>query len=407
MAALPLRAVQITPGPAGVQTARAALTARWNDGGPPFALIPAPSRHVSEEYATRVLACVRADDPVENDDAALVIATSGSTGDPRGVVLTTDNLRAAAEASWERLPGLRDCTWVLALPVTSVGGLAVLARAHLSGQDVHALPSVGGAGRFTVDELLDVRTEQPFAISLVPTQLSDILESPAATQWLTQAHAVLVGAASTPHSLEARARESGIELVTTYGMTETSGGCVYDGIPLPGVEIDLDTDGRVSVTGRQVASGYRDAGPGADSNFSGGDAPARRVGQDVPVGQRRFRTSDLGMWDQGRLRILGRADDVVTVHGVNVALGAVESLVRADPSVRDATVIAVPDARQGHRIVAFIVGAGSAPVTDIASLVAERIGGAARPEVLQVDSLPLLPSGKIDRLALGAIAQGD
>jgi O-succinylbenzoic acid--CoA ligase len=109
----------------------------------------------------------------------------------------------------------------------------------------------------------------------------------------------------------------------------------------------------------------------------------------------------------GRLRITGRIDDVVAVHGVNVALGAVEAIVLSELGVREAAVVAMPDPRQGHRLVAFVVMEDPAGLTAIAPLVAERLGGAARPEVVPVASLPMLPSGKIDRLGLRALAQTD
>lgn len=394
MAALPLRAVHVTPGPTGVEAARAALSARMEGDGPPFALIPEPSRHVTPEYAAMVRACVRPDEPVEDDDTALVAATSGSTGAPRGVLVTRANLRAAVEASWAHIPGLRSCAWVLALPVTSIGGFGAIVRASLAGTRLHALDSVGGASPFRVDDLVALRIDEPFAISLVPTQLADVLESSAATQWLSHATTVLVGAAATPDSLAQRARDAGIALVTTYGMTETTGGCVYDGVPLPGVRVELTEDARIDIVSPQVAAGYRGLPEATAESFAGAGA------------ERRFRTADHGMWHDGRLRITGRIDDVVTVHGVNVALGAVESLVRSELGVRDAGVVAVPDERQGHRIVAFVVIADPAGLSAIAPLVVERLGGAARPDVVPVDTLPMLPSGKIDRLALRALAQG-
>jgi len=395
MAALPLRAVDVPPGPAGIEAARAALAARMEGDGAPFTLLPVPSRHVSEDYARMVRACVRPDEPVEDDDTALVAATSGSTGAPRGVLVTRANLRAAVEASWAHIPGLRACSWVLALPVTSIGGFGAIVRAHLAGTSLHALSSVGGAAAFRVDDLLTLRVEEPFAISIVPTQLADILASPEATAWLTRATTVLVGAAATPDDLAERARQAGIRLVTTYGMTETTGGCVYDGVPLPGTRIELDGDTqRIDVVGTQVAAGYR-GDDGESPEFSGAGS------------ERRFRTADHGDWVDGRLRIAGRIDDVVAVHGVNVALGAVEAIVLSELGVREAAVVAIPDPRQGHRLVAYVVMEDPAGLTAIAPLVAERLGGAARPEVVPVSSLPMLPSGKIDRLGLRALARAD
>ena len=322
--------------------------------------------------------------PVDNPDAAFVAATSGSTGEPRGVVVTRDNLRAAVEASWERIPGLRDCAWVLALPVTSIGGFGAIVRAHLAGTPLHALPSVGGAAPFDARDVIALDIAQPFAISLVPQQLVDMLESAEATAWLSQATAVLVGAAATPEPLAMRARDAGVSLVTTYGMTETTGGCVYDGVPLPGVRVEISDDGRIEVLGRQVTAGYRDG----DEHFSGHGV------------DRRFSTSDHGVWEAGLLRITGRTDDVVTVHGVNVALGAIESIIRSMVGVRDCAVVAIPDDRQDHRIISYVVSEDPGVIAMISPGVVEQLGGAARPDVVAVDALPLLPNGKIDRLAL-------
>ena len=393
MAALPLREVEVTPGLAGMAEVRAALAARMDGDGPAFALVPAPSRHVSTDYARMVREAVRPDLPLEDIDTALVAATSGSTGAPRGVIITRATLRAAVEASWAHLPGLRDCAWVLALPVTSIGGFGALVRAQLAGTELHTLPTIGGAGSFRAEDLLDLDVREPFAISLVPTQITDILASPAATAWLARATTVLVGAAATPDELAARAREAGIALVTTYGMTETTGGCVYDGVPLPGVRIELDDDARISVTGAQVAAGYHGLPSETAESFSGSGA------------QRTFRTADHGSWRRGRLVITGRTDDVVTVNGVNVALGAVEAIVRSESGVREAAVVAVPDDRAGHRLIAYVVMTDRAGLADIAPLVAERLGGTARPEVIEVPELPHLPNGKIDRLALRATAE--
>ena len=390
MAALPLRVVEVTPGPPGVAAAQRALVDRLDAKAAPFALVPRPSRHVSAEYAATILRCVRPDLPVADPDTAFIAATSGSTGQPRGVVITRDNLRAAVHSSWAHIAGLRECSWVLALPITSIGGFGAVVRAHLAGTALHVLDSVGGAAPFDARDLVALPVTTPFAISLVPRQLADLLDSPEGTTWLSKAHTVLVGAAATPEALTTRARDAGVPVVPTYGMTETTGGCVYDGVPLPGVQVDLAPDGRIDIIGEQVAAGYREG----DDAFSG-QGPTRR-----------FRTSDHGVFEHGRLRVIGRNDDVVTVHGVNVALGAIESLIREMVVVRECAVVSVPDDRQGHRIRAFVVTSDPSGAESIATAVAEQLGSAAKPEIALVPSLPLLPNGKIDRLALRALAQG-
>jgi len=384
MAALPLHVVEVAPGPEGVVAARAALSDRLAGDGPAFALVPRPGPRVPGDYVALIRRGIRPEMPVDNPDTAFIAATSGSTGEPRGVVVTRDNLRAAVEASWERIPGLRDCAWVLALPVTSIGGFGAIVRAHLAGTPLHALPSVGGAAPFDARDVIALDIAQPFAISLVPQQLVDMLESAEATAWLSQATAVLVGAAAIPEPLAMRARDAGVSLVTTYGMTETTGGCVYDGLPLPGVRVEISDDGRIEVIGRQVTAGYRDG----DEHFSGHGV------------DRRFSTSDHGVWEAGLLRITGRTDDVVTVHGVNVALGAIESVIRSMVGVRDCAVVAIPDDRQDHRIISYVVSEDPGVIAMISPGVVEQLGGAARPDVVAVDALPLLPNGKIDRLAL-------
>lgn len=409
--------VEVAPGLPGLRSVQRALRARLDDDGPAFGMVPAVSRHVTQGYADLVRSAVEPGQPgghadapeadapeLDDADTAVIVATSGSTGAPRGVLITRANLIAAWSCGNAARPGLAECGWVLALPVTSAGGFAAVVRAHLSGRPLVPLDSIGGAGPFRPDDLLALDRPDPFALSIVPSQLVAILDSPRVTAWLAEAHSVIVGAAATPPELVARARQSGVHVVPSYGMTETSGGCVYDGIPMPGMEVTLDRrdfgtqqpeeeSGRIVIRGPMVAAGYL-GHPDETALRFGGDAPSRE-----------FHTRDIGVWRDGRLEVLGRLDDVVTVYGVNVSLGAIEALARTEIGVADVAAVAVPDAERGNRIVAYVVASHPATLAAIGPLVAERLGSAARPEVVGVTALPYLPNGKIDRQALSRTAR--
>jgi O-succinylbenzoic acid--CoA ligase len=197
--------------------------------------------------------------------------------------------------------------------------------------------------------------------------------------------AVLVGGAATPPALLHSARDEGVRVVTTYGMTETSGGCVYDGVPLPGVDVTTDVDGVISLAGATLALGYR-ADPVATATAFAGGA---------------FRTADVGTFVDGRLMVHGRVDDVINTGGVKVHPLAVEAVVAAQPGVRDCAVAGVPDAEWGQAVHAWIVG--TADDADLRDAVRAACGIAAVPKrIHRVTSIPLLPSGKPDRRALAA-----
>jgi len=179
--------------------------------------------------------------------------------------------------------------------------------------------------------------------------------------------------------------------VRSYGSSETSGGCVYDGHPIGGARVRL-VDGEVRLGGTTLADGY----------LGDDELTAERFLMDD--GERWFRTADAGEWDGETLRVLGRRDDVIVSGGVKVALGAIEEVLRAQPGCADAVVVAGADARWGERPVAFASGD---PVDDAGALavVAAALGPIARPErLIRLASLPLLPSGKPDRRALAALA---
>lgn len=320
----------------------------------------------------------------------VVVTTSGSSGEPKHVALPARALRASAEASHTRLGGPGH--WLLALPVQHVAGLQVLVRAMLAGTEPEVLELRGGfapaAFAAAARRLMHRATQNKGArcyTSLVPAQLVRLLDSDPAA--LAGFDAVLLGGAAAPPELLDRAREAGVAVVTTYGMSETCGGCVYDGYPLDGVAVRLATDGRIELSGRVLAAGY--LGRPDDPAFSEGW----------------FITSDLGCWDAGgRLRVLGRADDVIVTGGVNVAAAEVEAALVTLPGVSAACVVGLPDPTWGQRVVAAVVPSEPSrpPEPDVVLAAARRRlpGSHAPKQVVLLDALPLGGVGKPDRRAV-------
>jgi O-succinylbenzoic acid--CoA ligase len=339
------------------------------DGTAPLAVLPdAPPAVV--EAARAVL---RPDQPLE-PAADLCVVTSGTTGGSRGVLLPADAMRASAQATHDRLGG--PGSWLLALPVSAIAGLQVLCRSVVAGTRPVA-PARGEPLSAAVARLPAGRRYT----ALVPTQLRRYLNrEPAA---LRAFDAVLVGGAATDPALLARAREEQVAVVTTYGMTETAGGCVYDGRPLDGVAVRV-TDG-IEIAGPTLALGYRGDPAATAAAFTGGW----------------FRTHDAGSLDEdGRLTVHGRLDDVVISGGVNVSPLAVEAVLREHPDVADAVVFGRPDEEWGRRVVAAVVPeAGTAPdLGRLRAFVTERLGAPSAPRELHlIPAVPLLHTGKPDR----------
>jgi O-succinylbenzoic acid--CoA ligase len=342
--------------------------------------------------------------PLESNDIAIVIATSGSTGTPRGVLLSQQALAASAAAFGNRF-GTNN-RWVVSVPAHRIAGIMVLVRSWFHNSPFEIDPSVGGArtfqaAAFAATTMRAVRESnsdgRSLMVSLVPTQIARLLESGSVGIEALQSYdLVLSGAAATPQPMLNKLRELGIKVSVSYGMTETCGGCVFDGRPLDGVNISLSTKddiepGRVTISGSVAASGYR-LRPDLDAvSFISGQ----------------IQTHDVGKLDSsGLLHILGRLDDVVTVGGVNVALSAVESLIRHHPAIEDVAVIDLQDELWGSIPIAYVVTRNH--ISDTSNLVAElqstirdQVGRAAVPRTVQfVASLPMLDSGKIDRISL-------
>ncbi len=310
----------------------------------------------------------------------LLIRTSGSTGTPKGVVIPRSAVLASVEASARRLG--ESGRWLLALPPSYVAGVQVIVRSLVAGHEPIVVDDLDVARAVASDD-----SGAPGFVSLVPTQLHRIMDDPAQLAALARCRTVLVGGGALDRDLRRRAEEHGVRIVSTYGSSETAGGCVYDGVPLDGVAVAVAVDGRVRIAGPTLFSHY-DADPGLSA---------------ATVVDGWFLTSDVGRLDEdGRLEVLGRIDDVVISGGVKIPVAAVAERLRQHRQVDRAEVFGVTDAEWGQRLVAVVVGtAEEADLRDWISLVHPRSW--APRQVVRVDDLPLLPNGKVDRLALRGV----
>lgn len=301
----------------------------------------------------------------------MVLTTSGSSGEPKGVLLSRDALLASAVATHARLGGPGQ--WLLPMKPYFVGGLQILTRSVVAG---HAPVMLGES--FT--EAAASMTGPRRYTAMVPTQLARYLDTD--LDALRSFDAIIIGGAASPAPLKARAAEAGVTAIPAYGMTETGSGCVYAGEPLDGTSIALD-DGRVLIKGTTLFSGYR-----LRPELT---AEVLRDGW--------FRTQDRGEIVDGRLRVIGRIDDVVISGGVNVTLTTVQARLLEHPGVKDAVVLGVPDAEWGTRVVAFVVGEPGRD--ELRDFVAENLPRTWAPrQVVALDALPMLASGKVDRQRL-------
>jgi O-succinylbenzoic acid--CoA ligase len=323
----------------------------------------------------------------------VLVATSGSTGEPRLVTLPPSALTASAAATAVRLGG--PARWLLALPAHHVAGVQVIVRALLAGAAPVVQDLRGGFRPDGFAAATDRLGPGRRCTSLVPTQVLRLLDAGgAALDALRSYDAVLVGGAALDAPLRARAEASGVRVVATYGMTETAGGCVYDGVPLDGVRVRLEPGtGRILVGGPTLATGYPGRPAETAAAFAGGW----------------FRTGDLGRFTGGLLEVLGRLDDVIVTGGEKVAPAAVERVLTAQPGVRAACVVGLPDRRWGAVVAAALVvepAEGSRPA-DWRAAVRAALGRAAVPRVLRtVPALPLRGIGKPDRDAVARLLAG-
>jgi O-succinylbenzoic acid--CoA ligase len=302
--------------------------------------------------------------PVDDGDA-LVVATSGTTGDPRGVVLTHAAVQASAQATSRRLgvdPGQHH--WLACLPLSHIGGLSVVTRALVTGAGLTVLPGFDA-------EAVTGQSGPDVLVSLVATALARVDPARFCT--------VVLGGSAPPDDLPAN-------VVTTYGLTETGSGVVYDGFALDGVEVAVDDRGEIRLRGPMLLRAYRDGTVPTDAGGWLATGDAGSIGVD------------------GRLSVDGRFSDLIITGGENVWPAAVEAILRQDRRIAEVAVAGRPDPHWGEKVVAWVVPArdGKPPTLDeLRGLVKEQLAAYAAPrELVLTDSLPTTSIGKIRRRAL-------
>jgi O-succinylbenzoic acid--CoA ligase len=372
-----------------------ALRAALNGSGPALFL------HAEADQIGEIAPTLsgRDDDPA--DPTAVAVSTSGSTGSPKTVLLSASALLASAAATHDRLGG--GGHWLLALPAQHVAGVQVLVRSLVAGTTPAVLNLNTGftpAG-FTA-AAARVRGSRRYT-ALVPTQLTRLLNAPGETgtravEALRGFDAILIGGAAATVGLLEQAAAAGVRLVTTYGMSETCGGCVYDGVPLDGVQVALDgPENRIMLGGPTLARGYL------------GDPDSAAFSQDER-GERWFGTDDAGVIADGVLRVLGRLDWMIISGGVNVSPAPVEAVLSRLPGIAEVVVVGLPDPEWGRRVAAAVVltpGATAPSLAQVRAEVTAQVSAQAAPRQLTVlESLPLRGPGKPDRTAIEtALAQ--
>jgi len=332
---------------------------------------------------------------VAHADAAAILFTSGTTGTPRGAVLTRAGLVASGQASAANLGWQDDDCWLLAMPLARIGGLSIVTRC-LAARRALAL-----APRFDLASLPGwIAAQRITLVSLVPTMLTRLLDAHPA--WTAPPHlrAILLGGASAASALLARAAQRRLPIVITYGMTEACSQVVATpyaarfapasegaGMPLPGVALRI-MDGRIEVRGPMLMAGYW-------------GEPALAAGA-------WFDTGDLGEIDaRGCLFVHARRMDLIVTGGENVYPAEVERVLEAFPGIAAAGVFGVPDETWGQTVAAALVTDAAPQFAALADFVRTRLAPHKRPRALCfVRQLPRTAAGKLDRLALPALAVG-
>lgn len=373
---------------AGVRVAlRAALL---NDG---------PAVLVRDARAVRLSGRGEADVVEVHDESAVLIQTSGSSGTPKTVELSGEALRSSADAAHERLGGIGQ--WLLALPLSYIAGLSVLIRAEVAGIEPAVIPPGPFDPQLFLETVATMTGERKYT-SLVPVQLSRVLDFvEGETKFaavLQSLDAILIGGQALEYDLADRAQAAGVHIVTTYGSSETSGGCVYDGIPLAGVDVVTDqATQEILISGPMLATGYLGNDELTQDKFQ------------IRNGNRWYRTGDAGSYQDGVLSVTGRLDRVIISGGLKVSLDAVEAAVAKLEGYSAATAVNIPDSEWGVRpgvVVEGIPVDEDAARAEVYDGIVRELGRVAAPKVIVfVSQLPRLTSGKPDLQHCAVIAQ--
>ncbi len=395
MASRQLTPLPVSPGVHGARQVLREVTAA-QQGGAAVLLLPEDPSFTPETSDSALT--------TEWPETAIVVPTSGSTGKPRQVEISQDAVAAAISSSHTALagPGL----WLTALPVNSIAGLMTMVRSVAAGVEPEIWPGIGGALSFDAESFRQscINAQRradaaglPCYVSLVPTQVLRLVRDGRLAE-LARFDRVLIGGAALAPALVDELTAAGVSLVLGYGATETCGGVIYDGRPLPGVSVrigdgeDGSESGLIEIATPSLASGYRGDPEATATAFSDGW----------------FRTSDLGVLTNGVLSLHGRMDDIIKVGGNKVSLHQLSDAVRTVPGVLEAVALPLPDVEWGTLPRVFVVPDTGLTarqddddfVNQIHAVIRDHTRWPSRHLMVRiVDELPELPGGKVDRLA--------
>lgn len=345
---------------------------------------------------------------VDLEALCAIVFTSGTSGQPKGAMLSVGNFFYSALASAYHLGTLPDDRWLCVLPLFHVGGLSIIIRACLYGisVDLHA--------KFDAEFINQYLTQMPVTLlSLVPTQLHRLLERKAKRQAPRKLRMILLGGASASSDLLARAQSAGLPVAITYGLTEATSqvatasplhaarkiGTV--GKPLPFTQVQIvdkagnpvpsNTYGEVIVRGQTVMRGY----------YNHPEATAKTLRNGA------LYTGDIGYFDaEGDLWIVQRRSDLIISGGENIYPTEVENVLLRHPAVKEACVVGIADTEWGQRVVCALVTTQPITTQELYEFVQGKLARYKQPREWRiVEALPVTASGKVIRSAVVALFQ--